>query len=81
MYEIIIVGQLHGEILGVVIFDGGNDCLNELEEDNEVHVDSKFTAAVCNRLDDFLHHFSVSTRMNRRHRRTGYMRVSLHSDL
>lgn len=70
--------QLHGEVLGVVVFNGGNDCLNKLEEDDEVHVDSKFASAIGNSLNNFLHYFGVSAGMNRSHRRTGYVRMSLH---
>ena len=37
---------LEGEILGKVVFDGRDDGLNELEEDDEIHVNTEFAATL-----------------------------------
>ena len=53
-------GLLHGEVTRIIVFYGGNDGLDELEEDHEVHVHTQLSTALCHSLYDLLHHISVS---------------------
>lgn len=50
---------IDGKVLREVILYGGYDGLHELEEDNEVGVDSHLSSTLCHRLYYLLHHLRV----------------------
>jgi len=49
--------------LSKIVFDCGNDSLNELEKDQNIFMNFQNAATVLNCLDQFFHDFCVATRM------------------
>lgn len=52
--------RLEGEVVGVVILNGGDDSLHKLKEDNEIEVHPHFPTSLYHRLTDLFHGLRMS---------------------
>ena len=54
----VAISRVNGQLLSVVVFNGGDDCLDKLKEDQQVRVHLQFPPILLNHDHNLLHHLS-----------------------
>ena len=77
-FKCFVPSTREGDVLCKVVFDGGYDRLDKLEEDEEIHVHPQFVASLPDGVQDLLHDGGVVARVDGGLRGRVQVRVRLH---